>query len=251
MIILEIDNGNTSLKWRLIRDVGNSKQQVINSGATRLAQFADMASLVSLEEHPERVRIVNVAGQVAESTLLSECRRYWQASVAVAKSTRQVAGVRNAYTRPSTLGTDRWLALIAAHHAYPNQLLCVVDCGSAVTIDLLEAQGQHLGGYIAPGYRAMYQALNDGTAIKDLLPESSLTTVRTPAISTQEAVSRGTSLMVFGLLDACFARIPTDAVWVFTGGDAKTVLENSPKSLRGRMYLHETLVLDGLKYVLP
>ncbi len=66
------------------------------------------------------------------------------------RSAAAALGVENAYARPERLGVDRWLALLGA--AEPGARDCfVIDAGSAITLDLLRADGRHLGGAILPG----------------------------------------------------------------------------------------------------
>ncbi len=59
-------------------------------------------------------------------------------------------GVTNGYDQPERLGVDRWLTLIAASQLIDGDCI-VIDAGSAITVDLLRADGQHLGGAILPG----------------------------------------------------------------------------------------------------
>ena len=59
-------------------------------------------------------------------------------------------GLRNGYRDPAQLGVDRWLAMCAAWQQFPGSL-CVVDAGTAVTIDVVAADGAHSGGLILPG----------------------------------------------------------------------------------------------------
>ena len=68
------------------------------------------------------------------------------------------AGVRIAYAEPSRLGVDRFLALLAAHARGPGPWL-LVSAGSALTVDLLDVGGQHIGGVIAPSPEHMRAAL--------------------------------------------------------------------------------------------
>jgi type III pantothenate kinase len=65
-------------------------------------------------------------------------------------SERERCGVVNGYEEPGRLGVDRWLALLGAASLVDVDCL-VIDAGSAITIDLLRADGRHLGGAILPG----------------------------------------------------------------------------------------------------
>ena len=75
-----------------------------------------------------------------------------------ARTQPECAGVRIAYAEPSRLGVDRFLALLAAHARGPGPWL-IVSAGSALTVDLLDADGQHRGGLIAPSPEHMRAAL--------------------------------------------------------------------------------------------
>lgn len=79
--------------------------------------------------------------------------------IAVARTQSRLAGVRIAYDQPGRLGVDRFLALLAAHARAPHPWL-VVGVGTALTIDLLGADGRHRGGRIAPSPRLMREALH-------------------------------------------------------------------------------------------
>ena len=70
-------------------------------------------------------------------------------------------GIKNAYQNYQNLGIDRWLAVIGAQHSFPNQDLIVVDAGTAMTVDILTANKQHLGGWIIPGLNLMQSSIAD------------------------------------------------------------------------------------------
>jgi type III pantothenate kinase len=78
--------------------------------------------------------------------------------IAIVRTPRRFAGVRIAYEDPGKLGVDRFLALLGAHETGAATL--VVAVGTALTIDLLDAGGQHLGGRIAPSPSLMREALH-------------------------------------------------------------------------------------------
>jgi type III pantothenate kinase len=88
----------------------------------------------------------------------------WDCEPEFVQATASALGVTNAYSNPSELGVDRWLTLLAVHHNTSSPV-CVVDCGSAITIDLITSDGLHLGGMILPGFGMMRQSLLEQTAI--------------------------------------------------------------------------------------
>jgi type III pantothenate kinase len=77
---------------------------------------------------------------------------------------KKAYGVVCAYDEPRQLGADRWAALVAARAISPDRGAVVVDAGTAITVDGLNAQGIHVGGVILPGVRLMRRALGEGTA---------------------------------------------------------------------------------------
>jgi type III pantothenate kinase len=85
------------------------------------------------------------------------------------KSTRTQCGVSSSYAVPSSLGCDRWAALIGAHRMFGTAAV-VVNAGTALTIDALTADGVFAGGIIVPGAELMRKALAANTAALKLRP---------------------------------------------------------------------------------
>jgi type III pantothenate kinase len=77
---------------------------------------------------------------------------------------RAAKGIRFSYPDPATLGADR-IANIVGGLARYNRNIIVVDCGTAVTIDIALKSGVHKGGVIFPGMQMMFDALTDNTAL--------------------------------------------------------------------------------------
>lgn len=172
---LLLDIGNTRLKWALLPPappLGRSRQRFLDAGALALdpgrrilpRRGAALAQL--LRRVPAGLPIVgcNVAGSAIERQLGALAHRAGLPSTRWVRSTARAAGVRNAYREPWRLGVDRWMALIGARSASPGRALCIVSVGTAMTIDLLDAQGRHRGGMIAPGPSLMIEALLERTA---------------------------------------------------------------------------------------
>ena len=139
----------------------------------------------------------------------------------------QVAGrdlrcpLRLAYPEPERLGVDRWVGAVAAREQFGTAV--VVDCGTALTINLVTADGVFHGGAIAPGPHTMARSLaTEAPALPavDLRGDAGL-----PATSSESAVNAGVVVgfcsMVDGLVDACLeaAGLPAAEV-VLTGGGA-------------------------------
>jgi type III pantothenate kinase len=74
-------------------------------------------------------------------------------------SKRSAGGVTTAYLEPWRLGVDRFVGAIGAHHLASGKDVCVVNIGTAVTIDLIDGTGRHRGGAILPGPALMVGSL--------------------------------------------------------------------------------------------
>jgi type III pantothenate kinase len=237
---LFVDVGNSRLKWAA-RDQG--------SWAAESAfdyREADLGAV--LEDawtplaHPERIVICNVGGQKVEEILAAVSRRLWGQTPFVFCATDSCAGVRNGYRQPPTLGPDRWAALIGAHREIGGPL-CVVDCGTAVTVDALAADGEFLGGTIFPGLALLRSGLSDGTAgAGDAAGDAGDSLAR----STGDAVAAGTLHGLAGaverLVAECRQRLGEDMRVVLTGGSVPDLV-----SLLGFQSVHiPDLVLRGL-----
>lgn len=219
-MILELDLGNTRGKWRLVgagEVVARGTLTVEDIHRGRLpAQWSQLP--------PKRVRAANVAGQEVAAGLEQALRAEFGLPVEFARVEPSCAGVTCAYRESERLGVDRWLAVLAAHDRDSGAAL-VVDCGSAVTLDLLDTGGRHLGGYILPGLELMRRALYRDTAAVQVSQAFVAGMSLDPGESTDQAVNRGLPLMVLGAMDRALRYLQRERgavgprLWL-TGGDA-------------------------------
>lgn len=153
------DLGNSRLKMALLGDAGSGKAgldgalgvahdgMALPSGwDARLPARFDEAIVASVASPGLAVQLLDV--------LTTRCDR-----ISLARTAATFAGVRVAYAEPRRLGVDRFLALLAAHARAPRPWL-VVGVGTALTIDLLDGDGVHRGGRIAPSPTLMREALH-------------------------------------------------------------------------------------------
>ena len=82
----------------------------------------------------------------------------WDLQPEYIRVTKRACGVTNAYDVAADLGVDRWAALVGAHQGSSGPV-CIVDCGTAITIDALSPAGEHLGGLIMPGITMLAELL--------------------------------------------------------------------------------------------
>ncbi|OOC51149.1 type III pantothenate kinase [Thioalkalivibrio versutus] len=241
-----VDIGSTRVKWQ----VRNAEGEVLGSGANRdpagcvrgLASMAREAPLTA-------VWLSRVGPGEREEAFSAEL-----ASAGIDAPVHAVTvpangphGLRIDYAA-GQLGVDRYCALVAAR-ARCDAPMILVDAGTAVTVDVLEADGRHAGGYLLPGRQLGWEALQ--TRLTDRIAPREATQwpddlETAPGLNSTEALERGWSLGLAGALDGLIARSRTAeragaACWL-TGGDAYWLAP----VLRAESTIFPNLVLDGL-----
>jgi type III pantothenate kinase len=160
MAQLLIDAGNTRLKYARLTGARLGRVHAVDWNSRSLERVARRV----LRGRFERVLVCSVAGVELERALRSAARRSGNPRPQYVRSTRRSAGVRNGYLQTWRLGADRWVAMLGARALHPGRALCVVDVGTALTLDLLDAHGQHRGGLLVPGPTLMVDSLLSNTA---------------------------------------------------------------------------------------
>jgi type III pantothenate kinase len=239
---LLIDLGNSRLKWAWL-----NKGQL---GPTTAIDYRHGPLAPQLEatwpKAPARILICSVASDQTSRTLADWCQGRWSLQPQWFSSSASFLGIRNAYKEPARLGNDRWLGLIAARHLVSGPL-AVVDCGTAMTIDLLDAQGQHQGGWILPGLGLQQRALYQRTSISEqACPDISLE----PGQDSAHCIANGTLLSAVGTLSLIGEHLAKQKqwqglCWMLTGGEASIIAPHLPWPYR----LQPDLLLEGLALV--
>lgn len=236
---LLVDLGNTRLKWA----VSNPGWDI---GAATLRD-GDVAALLdeAWSELPVPVAVVaaSVASQTANDALDRWVHDHWRVGVHRVRSQAAQLGVINRYADPTALGADRWAALLGARAELPDRAVCVVDCGTALTVDALTAEGEFVGGIIFPGLALLRQALAGGTArIRVVDGDESAW----PARRTDDAVAAGALYGLAGAIERVCRQFEETLAQsmeiIITGGDAGRVV---PRLTRAARHVPD-LVFKGL-----
>jgi type III pantothenate kinase len=236
---LLLDIGNSRVKMALVDD----DQWLEETAAELDDQRSDWPVLDAVAAAPDRVLAVNVAGVAVASSLAQRLHSLWRLPLELAESAAEFAGLRNGYRDPQQLGADRWLAMLAARRATPGAI-CVVDAGTALTVDLVEADGRHLGGFILPGPGLMREALERSTGNIRERSLDSLPAInpQSPGRDTGSAISAAALQASLGLIERARSMTSTPARVVVSGGAAPGLLGGL-----GQDALHRPrLVLEGL-----
>jgi len=241
-----IDIGNTRIKWAVLEG-GQLTQH--GSAVHRDPLDAALGALdIALPAAVTRVLVANVAGERLAERLRARLAARAGLPIEFVVASAERFGVRCAYAEPTRLGVDRWLAVLAGYHAAAGAA-CVIDAGTAVTFDAVDAAGQHLGGLIFPGTRLLAAALDRNTSdIGATLPAGTAPVgLELLGTSTDTAVGHAAMLALAAALDRAVATVAralrAQPTVYLTGGDATT--------LRGWLETHvqvrADLVLEGLQ----
>ncbi len=233
---LQFDVGNSSAKWRLMAGA-----EVLARGVYLRDDGDSRERLLACSDAVDRIWIASVASEEAEFHLGMMLQERWQVEPWFARSEAHTGALVNSYQQPLRMGVDRWLAMLGAWRRHPARL-CVVDAGSALTIDLVGADGRHEGGYIIPGPSLMERALLLDTdrvrfaeeAVYDLAPGT----------STAEAVRHGIALAQAAAVRVAMeqAGVPQPRLYL-CGGGAETL----QRLLGGAGAWVPDLVFEGLE----
>jgi type III pantothenate kinase len=161
-------------------------------------------------------------------------------------SSPQEAGLTNGYDHPTRLGSDRWVAMIGAHHRLRargiHRPCLVVMVGTAVTVEAIDASGKFLGGIILPGHGIMLRALESGTAGLHV-PTGE---VRDFPTNTSDALTSGGTFAIAGAVQCMVDNITRHCgqapECIMTGGAGWKMAP----SMKVEFELVENLIFDGL-----
>lgn len=238
----------------LLLDLGNSrcKLAITSADGLRAVVAIDYGDRVALNDYlgrHARPGMAALASQVVADRkavpFLDGVESATGRHVRAVRATDSLPGVRNGYRKPDQLGVDRLLAMVAAR-AHREGPLCVVDLGTAVTIDMIDAAGTHLGGLILPGEQLARDSLLNNTDIphdSEIQQEVSLGRDTATAIALG---ARYAAASVIASIVEHYQRRLHDEVYVIVGGGGSDAV--FPLLPAGAERLPE-LVLHGLALV--
>ncbi len=244
--MLAIDIGNSRLKWALF---SNQCIQEYGAFSYNSKTFATQLTQESIPLRSSVVEISCVAGENIKKQLIDWLSNNQQKHVKFARTQPEQCNITNSYQVPGNLGIDRWLAMIAAFNLLKrteNERLCVIDCGTAITLDVVGIDGSHHGGLIIPGLQTMIRSLTGHTSI-----ECTVSDIKDPLINglgkdTQKAVANGCVQLIVegitGIVQNIENSEDTSLNCVVTGGDGELI----SNALKLSTVYKPHLVLQGL-----
>lgn len=248
MIVL-MELGNSTLKWALL-SLDDEGPESMEYGTPEYYLDREpeevFSELLSDIEQPDSVLVASVAHETIEEALSQWVDDHWNVPLDFIETEETFEELTNGYETPEQLGVDRWLNLVAAWDEFGGPL-CVIDCGTAVTVDVVDGEGQHLGGLIVPGVDMMTEALETGTVGCALdADECEEETHGLLAQNTTQAITGGSVYAMVAFIDRIMEDLSDELgdniTCLITGGDAEAM-----QPLLQWEFLHRpTLSLDGL-----
>lgn len=217
MSCLQLDVGNSRAKWRLVNG-----DTVVSRGLYCPGDDVSRQALLACAGSLDQIWVSSVAGPDQEQALARLLEDRWGVAPWFARTQARTGELHNSYEEPGRMGVDRWLAMLGARQREAGRL-CVIDAGSALTIDIVSAQGEHEGGYIIPGADLMERALLLDTDRVRFEEEADYSLV--PGTSTANAVRHGIALAQVGAVVVALEQAGESPTLFFCGGGGEKLMQ--------------------------
>ena len=223
-VLLLLDFGNTVLKYFVL-----NADQFIAEGRIGSANFwSELQKIFNRFPKIQQTVASDVRGVLDEK----EWVQYFQSPLMLMHAQTLRLPFRTSYTTPATLGQDRIALLAAGQERVQNNPFLLIDLGTCITYDFMDASQMHHGGAISPGFAMRYRALHQQTGKLPLLDfEVSNSPTGT---STNEAIHAG---VFYGILSeiegqiAFYNKIAPTLTVILSGGDAQKLSEKIKKAI--------------------
>jgi len=236
-VILLVDIGNTRSKFCLVAANGKLSDVSIAANEHLTGDF-----LSNNFANVTKVFVASVNNPQLFAMISTWSAKNKKATEEI-KTVKAAFGVTCAYKEHRNLGVDRWLAILGAHKLYPCQNTLVIDAGTALTIDAIDDNGVHLGGWIQPGIQTALDAILQRTT-KVFGSRSELSELAF-GVSTEQCLQMGCWASVVGSVNLArdlFAKNTKNVKLVFTGGDGESLSEK----ITGDRIYHKDLIFHGM-----
>ncbi|MDX2370378.1 MAG: type III pantothenate kinase [Colwellia sp.] len=232
-------------------DIGNSRTKVCvvsqeSRGAVKSLPNELLSSdyLTEYFDKSAKLIVASVSRNELTDKIESWCQKHKIPYQQVVSEKRR-NDVISAYHQPSQLGVDRWLTLIAADSLYPNKNILIIDAGTATTIDLLAANGEHQGGWILAGIDMLFSCVLDNTS--QVKANAANTASLSFGASSSENVNNATWAATVGAINLAVLQSEQQDVVIdeilLTGGNGRAL----SRLLTHRCTMIEDLVFVGLQ----
>ena len=238
-MLLAIDSGNTNIVFAIFDDDGVVRGEWrSSSGTDRTADefgvwLIQLMALEGLDREAVTDAIIATVVPANLFDLKTLCRKYFRCEPLVVGEDGVDIGLTVIIDRPEEVGADRLVNTVAAHDRYGGPLI-VVDFGTATTFDIIDDDGNYIGGVIAPGINLSLEALHMAAA---KLPRVAIgRPERVIGKGTTEAMQSGIFWGYVSMIEGMVARIRGEygsAMDVIATGGLATLFTDATAVIRG------------------
>lgn len=235
----------------LIIDIGNTRTKfsIFNRGEVLITVPVD-------ELTQQNIHLLKKEYEGLDNVIVSATKNYSdELKIALQQNFKQFVElsattplpVKNRYETKNSLGKDRIAAAVGAFDLYPKTNVLVIDAGTAITYDLINENGEYLGGNISPGIDMRFKALNQFTDKLPLISQEENSKLF--GTSTESAIRAGVQNGVVFEVDKAidtFKEFYNNLKVIITGGNA----EFFEKRLKNSFFVHFNLIAMGLNRIL-
>ncbi|MDC0089127.1 type III pantothenate kinase [Gammaproteobacteria bacterium] len=218
-ILIDIGNTTTSLGlWK------NSKLSMTNN-------IENNKLFITLKKYLKRdideILFTSVIGAKENKLIIDRLKKIFKSNIKQIKSSSSLLGVSNGYIQPKKLGDDRWAAIVASSLLH-EQPLIIVDCGTAISIDVVSAKGIHLGGYILGGFDGYSRSFKNAYHLKNIkIKEGMASQKKYFPKKTEDGITEGYLLMVISAIENTYNQVKknqnTPPKLLISGGYGKII----------------------------
>ena len=248
---LLVDIGNSRIKWSTLSADTLSAQ----SARSYQNNVTAICETLFQQKSLTHVILIHVLGKPFDNEINAIAKQY-SVKLLIVHSELQAYGIKTTYKQPEKLGVDRFVAMIAAHQLnkeYSNKQHClIIDCGTAVTIDAIDATGKHIGGVILPGLHLCQDSLiNKAHNLRQIKQELATVELNIFATTTAQGVKSGCHYSLAATIDKVCEAMEQEIASQHTvkriicGGDANNIYT----LLNGKYELNENLLMQGLQFI--
>ena len=194
---------------KLLIDIGNTTTSIGLWNNNKLSKVSNIQNNKFLNEVKKYIK-TNITNVIFTSVISAKdnklintrLKKLFKCEVKQLKSTSSFLGVTNGYKQPSKLGDDRWVSIVASYITYKSPLI-IVDCGTAVSIDIINNEGIHSGGYILAGIDGYKRCFENAYHLKNTkLKETIKLNKNSLPNTTDDGITQGYLKMIVSLIES-------------------------------------------------
>lgn len=233
----------------LIIDIGNTRSKLGFFAAGKLQRrvVVEKLTVTELKKYGHKYKVERVALSATAKVPVA-VENYLKKNVTYLRLThRTPLPISNLYKTPKTLGRDRIAGVVGALDQFPGKNCLVVDAGTCITYDFLDADAKYHGGGISPGMLMRLESMNAFTAKLPLVKAAKQ--VKLVGFSTKTSLQSGGQLGAVMEVEGFIRRYRAEFGKInvlLTGGDADFFANH----LKTKIFVNPNLVLYGLNKIL-